>query len=91
MQRLIETISEDLLDEIWLIKIHISSISIKNMSECFLFYRMGVLNMKPTYKLQFIIIKTAVYSSLLFKNISQHMFSTLDSEAYNTVHFTQLS
>jgi len=33
MQRFTETISEDLLNEIQVIKIHISSILMKNMSE----------------------------------------------------------
>jgi hypothetical protein len=85
MQRFIQTISEDLLDEIQLIKMHIS-ILMKNMPERSLFYRMGVLNMKHIHKLQFVIRKTTIYSSLLFKNISWHMFGTADFEANNTVH-----
>jgi hypothetical protein len=48
MQRFIQTISEDLLDGIQLIKMYVSSILMKNIPEhFFLFYRMTVLNMKP--------------------------------------------
>ena len=54
MQRFIEKISEDLLDETQLIKIHISSILMKIMSKWFFFkfYRMDILNKDKAVPLQ---------------------------------------
>jgi len=74
MQKFIETVCEDLLDKIQLIKIYISSILMKNMSDFFEFYKTDVLNMKPIYKLQFVITSTTVYSSSIQEYFTAYVY-----------------
>lgn len=46
----------------------------KNMSDFFEFYKTDVLNMKPIYKLQFVITSTTVYSSSIQEYFTAYVY-----------------